>query len=751
MWLFAPFRIDAANQTLYRENVRVAIMPKPFAVLCYLVDHHGRLVAQDELLKAIWPETHVQPEVLRRYILEIRRALGDDPDSPRFIETIPKRGYRFVAAVEWVEPEDQASLSSETVARSKRISKTMVAVCATGVLLAGAILLRGWQPRRLSGKDQIVLGEFMNMTGDPIFDGTLRQGLEIQLEQSPFLRIAPQERIRETLRLMERPPDTKLTPEVARQVCLRAGASVVLDGSISAIGERYVLMLQACNCSNGESIAATEVQAAGKNHVLDSLGQAASNIRRGLGESLPGIQKFDTPLVRATTPSLDALRAYSLAYREVTAKGNFGAAIPLLQRAVSLDANFALAYSTLAETYWDIGENALAAESTRKAYELRARLSEWEKLRVESDYDALVLKDSDKERRGYQVWAQTYPNDWVPHNRLGVADSTLGLHEEALTEFRKARRLYPESGLILANLALTLVALNRPNEVRSIAREAESLHLDPSGLQVALYRLAFLQRDFDAMKRQVAQAHDKPSLENELVAYEAASAGYFGHVNVMRKLTRDAVEFAERTGQHEAAAMHEASAAMIAALFGFSAEAGQRARSALGLGNGEDVEFYAALALAFAGDLHQAGLLDQDMERRFPRDTFVQFAYLPTLRAQLALARNEPLQAIQFLQSALPYDMAAELYPSYIRGLAYLALSEGQQAEVEFHKVLANPGVVLYWPIGTLAQLQLARAFAAQGKSIEARAAYENFLMRWKNADADIPVLARAQRELGRL
>jgi DNA-binding winged helix-turn-helix (wHTH) protein/tetratricopeptide (TPR) repeat protein len=764
MWQFPPFRLDAANQCLYRGETRVPLMPKPFAVLQYLVEHAGRLVTQNELLTAIWPETYVQPEVLRRYILEIRRVLGDQPEAPRFIETVPKRGYRFIAEVTVVEAETPINPAGPVNRHRAHPMLATAALLGFGLLVAGGFLWSRLQPTRLTGRDTIILAEFTNATGDPVFDGTLRQGLAVQLEQSPFLSIVSDEQIQQTLRLMRLPPDARLTLQVAREVCQRTDSTVLLSGSIAQIGARYSLILKAVSCSAGDSVASTEVQASDKSHVLEALSKATSSVRGKLGESLATIQRFDTPLAQASTSSLEALKVYSLGLHEAVANGNSLVAIPLLQRATKLDPNFAIAYLTLGHTYWNVGETTLAAENIRKAFELRAGLTEGEKLRIESAYTSLVINNLEKARRAYEVWAQTYPRDWTPRNHLGVIYTVLGQHERALAEYLAALRIYPDSGLIRGNVIFSYLALDRPDEARSVLNEAGTKNPDLPSLLVLRYRLAFLRRDFNVMKEQVTLAAGKPGLEAQMLANEAASAAYFGRSERARMLSRQAVESAGRADEKEAAAGFEADAALREALFGSVGAAKNCASAALQLSPGPDVQYRAALALALVGDRVPPRALAQlprfwsaevglaeNLDKRFPEDTIVQLMYLPVLRAQVCLNRDDASKAIDALQPALPYEVGAVLLPAYVRGLTYLAAHRGSDARAEFQKILDHRGVVFNSPIGALAHLQIARSLVMQGDSIGARSAYQEFLDLWKDADPDIPILRKARDESTKL
>jgi len=752
VWQFPPFRLDVANQCLYRDDVRISLMPKPFSILQYLVEHAGRLVTQDELLTAIWPETHVQPEVLRRYILEIRRALGDQPETPRFIETITKRGYRFIAEVTPVEPQGDGNPEAVPKRRFQgRTTALMTVSLIAGLAMLSGYLLSRSRPPGPGGKDMIVLAELTNTTGDPVFDGTLRQGLTVQLEQSPFLSVVPEERIQQTLRLMQRASDMRLTTEIAREACERIGGTIVLGGSIAQIGTQYSLILKAVNCSNGELVATTQAQASDKNHVLAALGRACSDIRKKLGESLATIQKFDTPLVQASTSSLEALHAYTLGYRQVVVKGDSAAAVPLLQRATMLDPKFAMAYSTLGLTYWNLGESNLAAVNIQRAFDLRAGLSEWEKLRIEAAYPSLVTKDLDKARRVYEVWAQTYPRDWNPRNHLGVIYIVLGEPDRALGEFREAVRLNSESGLVWGNLVAALVGLDRLAEARSIAHEAQSKNHDSPGLRACLYRIGFLQNDREEMKEQVEYGGGKPELERGFLGIEAATEAYFGHLGKARELYDRAVASAQRADSTEAAADDESDAALMEALFGNESVALRQARSALELSTGSDAQYRAAVSLSLAGDLARAQSIADSLNRRFPEDTIVQLLYLPALRAQVWLGRHEPAKAVEALKPALAYDLGGALYPAYVRGLAYVAAHNGKAAEREFQRILDHRGIVLNSPIGALAHLQIGRAYALESDVAKARTAYQEFLSLWGDSDAGIPVLTQARAELAKL
>jgi serine/threonine protein kinase/Tfp pilus assembly protein PilF len=641
-------------------------------------------------------------------------------------------------------------------------------VIAGATVLVVGLALGGWlyNARRvhsLSESDTIVLADFTNKTGDAVFDEALRQGLAVQLEQSPFLSLISEHRIQQTLQLMGQPPDAKLIPNLARDLCQRTGSKAYLSGSISTLGNEYVIGLKAVNCATGDSLAEEQVQAAGKEKVLDALSRSASRLREKLGESLSTVEKLDTPIEQATTPSLEALQAYSLGRKSMVAKGDFTAAAALFQRAISLDPNFAMAYASLGTSYHNLGEKNLSAENTKKSYELRDRVSEREKLYIESHYHDFVTGDLEKTRQAYELWAQTYPRDSVPPTNLAVVYQTLGQYDKSLAQSREGLRLSPGEGLSYGNVFIFYIMLNRLEEARAVAEEALAKKIDTAELHIYLYELAFLQNDPAGMAQQVAWAKSKPGEENVLLFLEGETAAYSGHLLKARDSTRLAMDSALRAEEKETAAGYQAAAALREALFGNASEARQLAEGAIALSSGRDAQYVAALALAFAGDAArsqaQVEKLMDDLAKRFPEDTVVKFNYLPTVRAQLALNRNDALKAIEVLQPASSYELgfpgttrfSPNLYPVYVRGEAYLAAHQGSQAAAEFQKVLDHRGVVVNEPIGALARLGLARAHVLTGDTVKARAAYQEFLTLWKDADPEIPVLRQAKAELARL
>ena len=636
------------------------------------------------------------------------------------------------------------------------------ALLTGGTILVIGLVVGGWllfsrKAHALTDKDTIVVADFTNTTGDIVFDGALRQGLSVQLEQSPFLSIISDKRIQQTLQMMGQKPDVKLTPEIAREICQRTASAAVLNGSIAQIGAQYSLILKAVNCANEESLTSTEAEASDKSRVLDALGKASSEIRKKLGESLGTVEKFNTPLAQATTPSLEALKAFSLGAKALDG-GDFTASVTALQRAIALDPNFALAHGALAANYSNLGESSLAIESAKKAYELRERVTEREKFAIESAYQTLVTGDLEKARQTYELCAWTYPRDAGSHFNLGNLYNNLGQHEKGLAEAQESFRLGSHDILDYGYLSFAYLTAGRLKEARATAEEALTKNPGSPLLAVVMYPLTFVQNDTAGMAEQVAWAAGKPGVEDVLLAMEADTAAYFGRLEKARELSRRAVASAEQVKEKETAAGYDAQAALREALFGNVERARQRAAAVLKLSTGRDVQFGAALAQAFAGEA-QAQKLADEMEKRFPEDTIVKFNYLPMIRAQIALNRNDASRAIETLQAAASYELGIEggaglalsLYPVYVRGKAYLATHQGNEAAAEFQKILDHPGIVLNEPIGALAHLQIGRAYAIQGETAKARAAYSDFLTLWKDADADIPVLVAAKSEYAKL
>jgi len=660
-----------------------------------------------------------------------------------------------------------SGVAGRTGWRLKRMARKRWRLVLTA-LLAIVIVAAGvhFFPRRtaaLGAKDTIVLADFVNRTGDPVFDETLRQGLAVQLEQSPFLSLVSERRIQQTLRLMGQSPDKTITPEIARDLCQRVGSVAALNGSIANLGKQYVLELRAVNCRTGDTMARAEATADGKEQVLKTLSQAAGKMREKLGESIATTEKFDTPLDQVTTTSLDALQAFSRGRVSMMGKGDFTAAIPQLENAVRLDPNFAIAYAALATCSYDLGESAKAADYAKKAYELRGHVSERERLAIESNYHLFATGDLEKARQALELWAETYPRDLVAQVDLDANYGTLGQFDKSMAGLKQAVQIDPGSALVITDLFASSIETGHFEEARNLAVEAQTKKMDSPALHLGLYQLGFLQNDPAEMAKQVNWAKDQPGIEDALIAAEADVAAYYGQLAKAREFSRQAVASALKEGEKETASGYEADAALREALFGNPAEASQRASAALALASPRDVEYGIALASALTNtsknSQEQITKRMDDLARRFPEDTVVQFNYLPTVNAILQINTGKPAKAIEILEAARPYElgspsnisMSLSMYPVYVRGLAYLAAKQATQAVAEFQKILTHRGIVQTEPIGSLAQLGLARAYALQGDAVKARAAYQDFFALWKDADPDIPILKQAKVEFVKL
>jgi len=610
---------------------------------------------------------------------------------------------------------------------------------------------------KLTDKDTIVLADITNSTGDVVFDDTLKQGLSVQLEQSPFLDLVSDNKVNQTLKLMGRPAGDRLTPEVAREVCQRTGSKAVLTGSIAGLGSQYVIGLKAVNCDTGDLLAGAQEQAAGKEAVLKALDAAAVSLRSRLGESLSSVQKYATPVAEATTPSLEALKAYSLGRKTEGAKGEI-AALPFFKRAVELDPKFALAYVAMSNDYFNVNEMGRAAEYARKAYDLREKVSERERFGIESNYYTNATGELEKAVQTYELWQQTYPRDYAPYDGLGFMYGSLGNYEKDLEEIRELVHLEPNEAMTYANVGFVYTSLNRLDEADAAYKQAEEHKLEAEALSQYHYQLAFLKGDAPKMAQLASAAMGKPGTEDLLLAAQADTEGWHGKLKNAHELTRRAMDSAEHNDAKESAASYQAAAALREAESGNREQARAEANAALELAPNRDVRDVAALALARAGDTAGAEKLAAEIDKKYPLDTLVQRNWLPTIRAAAALERNDPNRAIELLKETNAIELgqstsssAIFLCPAYIRGEAYLMLHDGNAAAAEFQKFIDHRGVVVNFPWGALARLGFARAYALQGDTAKARAAYNDFLSLWKDADPYIPILKQAKAEYAKL
>jgi len=546
-----------------------------------------------------------------------------------------------------------------------------------------------------------------------------------------------------------------LTPEVTREVCLRTGSKAMLTGSIAGLGSQFVIGLKAVNCNTGDVLAEAQEQASGKEAVLKALDNAAVSLRSKLGESLSSLQKYATPVEEATTPSLEALKVYSLGRQTHYAKGDT-AALPFYQRAVELDPNFARAYVSMSGAYSDLNEISRAAENARKAYGLREKVSERERLSIEANYYLTATGELEKAAQTYELWQQTYPRDELPYINLGFISASLGNWEKSLEDAREALRLEPNNATNYLNLGNAYTSLNRLDEAEALYKQAEERKLESETLLSNRYQMAFVKGDTAQMTQAAAAAMGKPGTEDLLLAAQADTEAWYGRLKNARELTRRAMESAQHNDSKEAAAAYQAAAA-LREVEGNKKQALADAAAAVTLAPNRDVRATAALALARAGDTAAAEKLAAELDKAFPLDTLVQRYWQPTIRAAIALQRKDPKRAVELLNLAStvelgqPTNLTLVLCPVYLRGEAYLMLGEGSRAAAEFQKFIDHYGLVLNFPWGAQARLGLARAHAMRGSTVKARAAYQEFFTLWKDADPDIPILKKAKAEYAKL
>ena len=650
-----------------------------------------------------------------------------------------------------------AELAAHPSAIARRWKIVIPAVMIAAVLIGGVVFWRLHRAPVLTEKDTIVMADFANKTGDPVFDDTLKQALALQLGQSPFLNILSERKITATLRLMGRSPEQAVTGEVARDLCQRVGGKAVLAGSISNLGNEYVLGLNAINCATGDTLVAEQARASGKSEVLKALDTSASALRSKLGESLASVQRFATPIEEATTSSLEALKAFSMGRRAFLAKGDV-AGLPYFRRAVELDPNFAAAYASLGVSYANLGQSTVARQNAKKAFDLRERVSDREKFRITAFYYTFVTGEVDKAIQTYQMWKQSYPRDFLPFSNLGDNYMRLGQWEKALRETNDAMALEPNSAVQIGNLAWVQLALNRLEDARTTVEQALARKVDAAILRLATYEEAFLRNDQQTMQQQLAWAAGRSGEEDFLLQLQSDTEAYFGRVAKAREFSQRASDSALRAQAKETAALWRVNAALREAEFGNAASARREAMAALALVPGVDIKYLAALSLARAGDTAQAHKLAQELSSQFPQHTLIQGYWLPSIKAAIELSARNPSGAIELLKSAESYELGqcepmvvGMMYPAYLRGEAYLLAHQGKEAAAEFQKIVDHRGLVLNYPLGALARLGLARSYVLQGDSAKARAAYLDFLNFWKDADTDIPILQQAKAEYAKL
>ena len=782
-YLFHEYELDDLNFCLSRDGQRVPLEPKSMRVLLLLVSKSGKLLEKNVILEAVWRDTFVEETTLTRAIALIRKQLGDDPRSARFIETVPTLGYRFIAPVKVQQaikepaaskplveapdpsatvaaglpaslPASQPPVQTEVakIPQSKRHVFTIfsLGVATTFLILAVTVGSFRWIRRNtpvLTETDTVLLDDFRNSTGDAVFDDTLRQGLIVQLEQSPFLNLVPEEQIQQTLGLMGQSPSVARIVELSHQLCQRMGAAAILDGSIARLGDQYVLGLRATQCQTGALIDAEQVQVARKEELLDALSQIASKFRTRVGESLASVKNRDIPLAEATTPSLEALKAYSAGVRALSSSGSF-TALPFFRRATELDPQFSIAHAWLGRMYGDLGQDDLSVLSARRAFQLRDHASERERFFIDASYDILVTGDLAKAQEVCEAWVQAYPRDSSPHGFLsGLIYPPFGRYEDARREAGKMIELAPDLFVGYMNLISNDIALGRLDDADQVLNNASNRKLAGLNYSLDRYTLAFLRGDEKEMEVSASEVKKMQGLAPWMIMMQAYTFAYSGQLRNAQEQLDQAGTLARQDPTGQLAAYYNAASALMDAHFADKESARRHGLASLKVSKNKDSNYLAAYALGLAGDIPHVTQVADDLERRYPMDTKIQLRQVPTLRALVAMNKKNPEKALELLQVTAPVELGGVPDSIYIRGNALLALLRGKDAAVEFQKILAHRGIVINDPAGALPLLQLGRAYVLSGEKTKAKKAYEDFLNLWHNADSDLAVLKQAKAE----
>jgi len=789
---FGGYELDLSAYRLRRAGRTLKLERIPMELLFLLVERRGNLVAREEIIARLWGNDVFldTDNAVNTAIRKIRMVLRDDPEKPRFIQTVTGKGYRFIAKITEIEEEPAVqreaqirahletsglhpsvpvpslaetpfvhqqldssegtpavratvrTATREDSAGSRRLWKILVPLAATaGLALIVATYFSFHRTHQLTDQDTVVLADFMNTTGDAVFSGTLRQGLAIQLEQSPFLKIMDDEQVQRDLRLMSIAPASHITNAIAHDICMREGAAAIIDGSIDSLGKNYVIALQATNCQSGVTLAREQIQAADKEHVLNALGTAATALRAKLGESLNSIQHLNRPLEQATTPSLEALQNYTAGY-SVMNQGQFLAAVPLFERAIALDPKFAMAHFMLGVAFENAGDTARSREYTQEAFGLIDRASEFESDLITAVYYSYDGQ-SDKAIDAYRLGIQNYPRFWGFHNDLSNEFIDLGQCEEGLKEGQVASSLEANVEPPYRRQLDAYMCMDRMAEAKHLAETLRARGIGGARMHQRFLETAYIDSDEAAAAREVQWFVGKPA-EYLSFGLQAANLNALGRRRESSKLYRRAAEVALRQGLRNAASELEEADARADALSGNCQTARRLGRP--------------ALALALCGDVTQAEKLAGETSALFPNGTLWNSVQLPAIRAAIALQHAQPAKALELLASASPFERA---YPevAYLRGLSYLRLKEGSKAAAEFEKILDHKGANWgcawqhpYWgQFYSLSFLGLARGSALAGDLTKARKAYLNFLNRWRDADSDLPLLNQAREDYSKL
>jgi DNA-binding winged helix-turn-helix (wHTH) protein/tetratricopeptide (TPR) repeat protein len=773
---FGPFRMDLEERVLMRDQETITLSPKAFETLLVLAQHSERVVLKDDLMKILWPDTFVEESNLSQHIFQLRKALGDKAHDPEYIVTVPGRGYRFALKVsEIAEPDGDLvvrsrSVQTVTVEETESGSSNVaiapfsrfrqrpwnwilgVAAVVAVLVVASALVQRARRPPPMNEADLVLVSDFVNTTGDPIFDGTLKQALTVKLAESPYFSIVPDATTRKTLGLMGRSADERVVPPIAREVCQRESAKIVVGGSILSLGNKYVLDLNTTNCLTGASVAHQEIEALDREQVLSRLGQVIPPLRRKLGESVTSIQKFDTPIEQATTKSLPALKAYTTGIQKRT-QGQHAESLPFFKMAIELDPDFAMAYAGLSSVNDSLNQVDLAREEIQRAFERREHATEREKLLIQANYYISVTRENDKVIEIYKLWSEVYSHDLVPFTALSRQYQVTGQLQNAIAAGQQALRLNPHHAVSYAALGMSYKRASHFAEAKAICEKAVAEKLDDMSIHTVLYEIAFVEDDGPAMQREIDWFTGKP-VESLGIYYQAKAALSLGELRKARQLFERAGDIAKRNGLKEQAIAINNGLAQFEADLKNDREARTLAdRTLRESPDSARHKAFATLALARAGDVQHAETLVNELSKQPRLGTALSEVVLPSIRAAVDLNRKNPAGAVEELQRALPYDLGGESsgVTVYYRGLAYLELKSGKEAAAQFQKILDNRGVVtvdIYWP---LARLGLARAYAQTGDSEKGLAQYRELLSYWKNADPDLRFLKEANAEYKKL
>ena len=753
VYRFGMFEANPETGEVLRKGVRVKLQEQPFRLLTLLLENAGEIVSRETVRQSLWPSnTFVDFDAsLSVAVGKLRDALGDDADNPRFIETMPRRGYRFVAPVQRTDRTPESAIAPSVASSS--LPKTRGKVLSIGITLAIllgllVVFLKLRHQATLSHRDGIIVGDFSNSTGDPVFDGSLRRAVVVQLAQSPFFVIASDTKLEETLQSLGRPPDEKLTPPLAREVCQQAGAKAAVSGTISQQGASYRIVLEADRCADGISLARQEVTAAEKDQVLPGLGTAVENLRKKLGESGDSLHDYGVPIDQATTNSLDALKAYQLGL-DLRARDNSAKSIPAFKTAVTLDPNFAMAYAQLGSAYSNRGETIVGSQYFKRAFELRSRATDPERFYIAGRYFDIVTGELEKASENYELWGQTYPDQWLAYNALANDANQLGRYETAIKAAKEAVLLNPNHSFGYTNLVLGFLGTNRFREAQSVCEEAVARKRDTDTIHISLYEMALMEGDKKASQREIDLA-TRSSNEPGMLYVEAEGAAAQGRMKEANRLFQQNVAQLQTDDQHEGAANTMADDALLNAVVGRALRARRMAAASLRSGHGEIDLGLNALVFAVAGDAVQAKGVAEEFNRSYPLATLNMGVFSPMIQTVMAESRRpSAAEVTDMMRAALPYEFGqvADLLPVYIRGQAYLTSHSGADAAREFQKMLDHRGVDPLSPYLSLAYLGLARADNLMGKRADCLKAYEKFFELWKNADNDIPILQVARRE----